>query len=205
VSEDAFPDHWGILAGITEELGAMVPLLNDCQKHPEAVRGFVRWFFASLDTVTIALKAIALERAMRNGLQLSQREAQVLQVVQEPFFAGQGPPRRIEEPMREGLTVALNIYAKSRNVESPLVNGVLPPAFINASVVCHRLWRPQRRLDLNLTAEDFRAIAGVVSWFRDLHQWLSVQRRAEIDEMQEAANRSNAELRRRIQQDHDVD
>jgi hypothetical protein len=185
-------DGWGTVYRILDEFGPMVPILQDCDKNAPALRAFTRWFFSWLETLAFALKRMAAEYARRKKEPLSGREREVLQIMEEPRFPGLPPPRRVEAGLREGLTVALLVYARTRKIEAPLVDGKLPKEFIDASVVFDRLSRPENGLALTVTRADFLAVGHLVVWFRDLQQWLHAQRVGEIEEMKREVHESTA-------------
>jgi hypothetical protein len=192
-------DDWGTVYRTLDEFGPMVPILQQCDKNAPSLRAFTRWFFSFLETLAFALKRMAAEYARRRNEPLSGREREVLQIIDEPRFPGLPPPRRVEAGLREGLTVALLVYARARKVEAPLADGKLPKEFIEASVVFDRLSRPANGLELTVTKADFVAIGRLVVWFRDLQHWLHAQRLAEIEEMKREIHESTAAAIREIE------
>jgi hypothetical protein len=191
-----------MIARVFEELGQIGPLLNECEKHPEAVRAFTRWFFSALETFAFALKGVASEYAGRASIQLSQREAQVLQIIEEPRFPGLPPPRRIEAPLRESLNTAIRVFARARKCSPPLHDDKLPSEVIESTVLFDRISRPASVDDLNITREDYLAIGKTLIWFRD-HQWLTRERLVELEEVKQQIASSTAALIRKLQQERD--
>lgn len=197
------PDYWGMINQVLEELGPTVPLLNECDQHPNAVRAFTRWFFGALETFAFALKGIATQYAKRSSIQLSRRESQVLQVIEEPRLPGLPPPRRIEAPLRESLNTAIRVFARARKSVAPMPDDKLPDELIEATALFDRISRPASVDDLTVTRADYVAMARTVVWFRDLQQWLTRERLAELDEVKEMIAASTAAMIRKLQQDKD--
>jgi hypothetical protein len=181
--ERTFDNDWGSIDRLLAEFGPMVPVLTQGEYSRESLRAFTRWLFGVFDTIAHALKKIAAQQAKKRKIDLTRREQEVLQIIQEPSFPGLPPPRRVEAPLREGLTTALRVFARARAVDPPLVNGALPADFIDASVVFDRFSRPGTGEELDATRADYVAIGKVVLWFRDLQQWLHRERMAELEEL----------------------
>jgi hypothetical protein len=191
-------DDWGTIDRLLKEFEPMMPLLTASVHDAATFRCFMRWFFSMLETMAHALKRIAAERAKRQAVDLSPRERDVLQVVQEPRFAGLPPPRRVEASLRESLCVALNLYARTFKTDSPLVGGLLPADFIDASVVFDRLARPDDGSQLDVKHADLIATGNLVGWFSKVRAWLYAQRNAEIDEIRTEIKLSFEETKRRL-------
>jgi hypothetical protein len=192
-------DDWGTIYRMLDEFGPMIPVLDRIERDAPSLRTFTRWLFSFLDTLAFALKRVAENHASRQGMTLSPREREVLQVIAEPQFPGMPPPRRRDFGLRESLGVALGVYARTRGVESPLIDGKLPPEFIDASVVFDRISRPSDGSDLIMKRADFIAIGKLVVWFREFQQWLHAQRLAEMEEIRKKIAESTAEAIRRIE------
>jgi len=197
--ERRFDDDWGSIDRLLREFGPMVPILTDGQNRHESLRAFTRWFFASLEALAHALKKIAARQAEAKKVEMSRREQQVLQIIQEPSFPGLPPPRRVEASFREGLATAILVFARVRGTDPPLTGGALPAAFIDAMVVFDRFSRPQSGEDLDPSSADYQAIGKAVIWFRDLQQWLYRERLAEIEEMKKSVQESFEETKRKIE------
>jgi hypothetical protein len=197
------PDHWGIIARVLDELVPATPLLVECERHPEAFRAFNRWFFSALETFAFALKGIAIEHAKRANIQLSRRESQVLQIVEEPRFPGLPPPRRVEAPLRESLNTAIRVFARARKSTPPMPDESLPYEFIEATAMFDRISRPASVADLSVSPADYVAMAKTVVWFRDVQHWLTRERLAELDEVKAEIAASTASLIRKFQKDKD--
>lgn len=178
----------------------MVPVLTQGENSRESLRAFTRWFFSVFDTLTHALKKIATNQAARRKLELTRREQEVLQIIQEPSFPGLPPPRRVEAPLREGLATALRVFARARGVEPPLTDGALPSDFIAASVVFDRFSRPSTGEELDATRADYVAVGKAVLWFRDLQQWLHRERMLELEEMKREMHDSFDAMRRKLEE-----
>lgn len=197
------PDHthnWGAIDEILREMGPAAAVLGEQPVPPERARAFLRWFFGALEALTHSLKRIAVEHASRDGtgIELSKREQEVLAMLKEPSFPGLPPPRRIEYPMRETLGVALNVYARARNKETPLAEGRLPTVFVEASVLHDRLAHPESPEDLRVEKADFVTIVEFLRWFETIRSWLFKDRLAELDELKTKINASTDALRRKL-------
>jgi hypothetical protein len=196
--ERRFDNDWGTIDRLLAEFGPMVPVLTQGENSPQSLRAFTRWLFSVFDTLTHALKKIAVRQAERRQIELTRREQEVLQIIQEPAFPGLPPPRRVEAPLREGLTTALRVFARARGVEPPLVDGMLPRDFIDASVVSDRFSRPGTGEELDPTRGDYVAVGKAVLWFRELQQWLHRERMADLEETKQAMHESFEAMRQKV-------
>lgn len=198
--EGRFDDNWGTIDRLLAEFGPMVPVLTQGENSAESLRAFTRWFFGAFEVLAHALKKIAVAQAQLKKVELSTREQQVLQIVQEPAFPGLPPPRRVEAPLREGLTTAIRVFARARSSEAPLNEGRLPKEFIEATVLFDRISRPSTGDELNVSREDFLVLGKTVLWFRELQQWLYRERLAEIEEVKISTKESFEAMRRKLEQ-----
>jgi hypothetical protein len=191
-------DSWGALTEILRELEPAVTLLASKPPSAPALRVHVRWIFAAAEAFNFCLKRIVVEHLARTTIELSRREREVLEMIKEPSFPGLPPPRRINTGMRESLGVAVNVYAKVRKKESPLVDGRLPQIFIDATCLHDRITHPECPDDLRLTKEDLATVVEFQRWFETIRSWLYKDRADEIEEMKARMNASFDALRRKI-------
>jgi hypothetical protein len=191
-------DNWGALTEVLAEMGSTISLLSQKPLSAEATRAYLRWMFAALEAFTFCLKRIAVEHANKKGLDLSRREREVLEMLKEPSFPGLPPPRRISIGMRESFSVAVNVYARGRDKESPLPEGVLPKIFIDTSVIHDRIAHPEKPEDLRLTKEDLVVVIEFLRWFESVRSWLYRDRTDEIQEMKVRMNESIDAMKRKL-------
>lgn len=179
-------------------------LVADRLKKPgqELLRVCARAIISGLETISFAIKQMALKAAARADASVSPRERHVLVMEMEPRFPGL-PPRRIETSMRESLNIAIAVYARARGSEapldkSPLGDPVLPKCVLDAVTIHDRITHPSENDDLELSAGDVASLKQVVRWAERLREWLNAERRAELAETREAINVSVVEARRRL-------
>jgi hypothetical protein len=171
-------------------------LLKD--KRVEIHRMAVRMIRSSFDSMAFAMKNIANAAANAKELDLSPADRQVLFHISEPTFEDGPPPRRTNENVRAVLNVAINTYARARDVEPPLETSpigtpALPSSFLVMEKVHDRLIRPQDKSDLEVSREELKALRDLLKWVRRFGDWLNEQYQNEIEETRERIHKSMQE------------